>query len=477
MDMATTLPTRRLAPRLIPLAILIALGALATATSSAWMPLLTSAVKALANRTAAPADEHDHAAHGAATGETGHDEHGHASAHADPNHLDLSPQAQRNIGLSIGPVALQSYQKVITIPGIVAERPGRTSSIVAAPLTGVITHITAVEGEAVTPGQKLFEIRLTHEEIVQAQGEFLKSVVELDVTQREVKRLQELEADGAIAGRLLLERKYEQERQQAVFQAQREALLLHGLSTEQVDAISRYRKLLQGLTVSAPIGEDDTTGAEAPVWQIQELHVTPGQHVDAGDALAVLSDYRVLFIEGKAFEQDASQINAAVANGSPITALIQSSDGEPEQIKGLKIAYTSGRLDSDSRTFHFYVTLPNRVVRDKTDDGHRFIDWQFKPGQRVDLLVPVETWNDRLVLPVDAVAREGAESYVFQASGNSFLRRPVHEEFRDQLSVVVANDGSIFPGDQIALSGAQQMQIAVKNKSGGAIDPHAGHHH
>jgi hypothetical protein len=43
--------------------------------------------------------------------------------------------------------------------------------------------------------------------------------------------------------------------------------------------------------------------------------------------------------------------------------------------------------------------------------------------------------------------------------------------------VVVANDGSIFPGDYVALSGAQQMQIALKNKAGGAIDPHAGHNH
>jgi cobalt-zinc-cadmium efflux system membrane fusion protein len=50
-------------------------------------------------------------------------------------------------------------------------------------------------------------------------------------------------------------------------------------------------------------------------------------------------------------------------------------------------------------------------------------------------------------------------------------------EYRDTMSVVVANDGSIFPGTPIAISGAQQLQMALKNKSGGAIDPHAGHNH
>lgn len=474
--MATTLTTRQLAGRLIPFAILLALGGLAIATQSAWIPLLNGFATALATRSAPTVREHEHGAEHDEHSEGGHG-HDH-SAHADPNHLDLSPQAQRNIGLVTGPISLQSFQKVITIPGVIAERSGRTSVVVAAPLSGAITHIAAVEGEAVTPGQKLFEIRLTHEEIVQAQGDFLKSAVELDVADREVQRLEALAAEGAIAGRTLLERNYEQEKLRGIMKAQREALLLHGLSEEQVNTIVRDRKLLQGLTVSAPGGEDDQADAESPIWQIQELRVKPGQYVDAGAPLAMLSDYRVLFIQGKAFEQDADEINAAVAQGWPVTAVVQGANGKPEEISDLKVAYTAGRLDPETRTYHFFVTLPNRIVRDTTNaDGHRFIDWQFKPGQRVDLRVPVETWNDRLVLPVDAVAREGAESYVFQASGNSFLRRPVHEEFRDRLSVVIANDGSIFPGDHVALAGAQQMQIALKNKSGGAIDPHAGHNH
>jgi len=35
----------------------------------------------------------------------------------------------------------------------------------------------------------------------------------------------------------------------------------------------------------------------------------------------------------------------------------------------------------------------------------------------------------------------------------------------------------LFPGDTIAMTAAQQLQLALKNKSGGAIDPHAGHTH
>ncbi|MCR9116920.1 MAG: secretion protein HlyD, partial [bacterium] len=69
------------------------------------------------------------------------------------------------------------------------------------------------------------------------------------------------------------------------------------------------------------------------------------------------------------------------------------------------------------------------------------------------------------------------EYYVFQQNGDHFDRTPVQVEHQDQFSVVIANDGSLFPGDMVATNGASQLQMALKNKSGGAVDPHAGHNH
>jgi multidrug efflux pump subunit AcrA (membrane-fusion protein) len=95
----------------------------------------------------------------------------------------------------------------------------------------------------------------------------------------------------------------------------------------------------------------------------------------------------------------------------------------------------------------------------------------------LQLLVPVEEWQDQFVLPVDAVTQEGAEYFVFQQNGDHFDRVPVHVKHKDQRSVVIANDGALFPGDVVARRGAHQMQMALKNKSGGGVDPHAGHSH
>ena len=427
--------------------------------------------------------EHGDAKHGDEPGghaDEGHEGHDHA-AHAKTDSLELSKQAQDNIRMKVGKVELSTFERTITIPGMLRERPGRSTVEITAPLTGIVTQIYPIEGEAVRPGQKLFELRLTHEELVQAQGDFLRVAEELDVIEREIKRLEKIAVDGGIPGRQVLERQYEQQNKQAVLRAQKQALLLHGLSDVQVQEILTKRTLLRDLTVTVP-EESGTNSADKPsattTYEIKSLKISRGQSVNAGEALAVLTDHAELFIEGNAFDKDVASINRAIENGATVRATIESEDAKPEVISGLKILYVSGDIDPETRTFHFYAKLPNALLRDVTsDDNHRFISWRYKPGQRVQLTVPVEQWKERIVLPVDAVAQDGVETYVFLPNGDHFDRHPVHVEYRDRLSVVIANDGSVFPGDAVVVVGAQQMQLALKNKSGGAIDPHAGHNH
>jgi membrane fusion protein, heavy metal efflux system len=424
-----------------------------------------------------------------------HAGHNHG-AHGDANSIELSEQAQANIGLQLGTITLTTTDRSITIPGMLVERPARSTVAVTAPLTGIVMEIYPIEGEAVGPAQKLFDLRLTHEELVQAQGDFLRVAEELDVIEMEIKRLEKIAAEGGIPNRQVLERQYERQNKQAVLRAQHQALLLHGLSETQVSGILKSRKLLQTLTVSVPIesadedeSDEDKTGegqtkagktkaVKPKQYEIQELRVARGQSVTAGETLAILTDHSELYVEGNAFDKDVASINKAVENGWEIKAVLETDDAKPEVIEKLKILYVAGKVDPESRTFHFYLPLANTLFRDVTDSAqHRFISWRYKPGQRVQLTVPVEQWKKRIVLPVDAVAQDGIETYVFVPNGKRFDRKPVHVEYRDRFKVVIANDGSVFEGDAVALSGAQQMQLALKNKSGGAVDPHAGHNH
>jgi multidrug efflux pump subunit AcrA (membrane-fusion protein) len=436
-------------------------------------------------------DAHDHQgeaadAHAGETNASGRDVHEQAED-ADHQHVEaaavkLSPTAQDNVGLKLAKVEVRAFDRTLTVPAIVVERPGRSAMQVAAPLTGVVTRIYPLQGETVKPGQPLFDLRLTHEEVVEAQAEFLRTAEELDVLKREIIRLEEVAKGGVIAGKTLLERQYEQQKLEGVSRAQRQRLLLHGLSNTQVDEIVAKRTLLSGFTVAVPdpVYEPGNVGkaGNARLLQIEELKVTSGQHVKAGDPLCVLADHARLYIQGKAFEQDATALEKAASNDWRLTAVLDSAGGERQMVSDLPIVYLANKVDPESRAFLFYVELPNRLLRtQERPDGHLFSTWQFKPGQRIELLVPVERWTDRIVLPLDAVVQDGAESYVFEQNDGHFDRRAVRVAYRDQYSAVLINDGTLKPGKKVIVSGTYQVHLSMKNKAGGGPDPHAGHNH
>jgi multidrug efflux pump subunit AcrA (membrane-fusion protein) len=454
--------------RWIVVASLVSAGILAVATARFWLPPLARGAAGLFEQS------EETAADGPAEDEHEHDHAGHPHASADS--LELSEQARRNIALRVDEIQLTAYERALSIPGIVVEREGRSMHAVAAPLTGVVTKVYVTEGQAVTPGEKLFDLRLTHEDVVQSQADFLRTLQELDVIRREVKRLETATRDGAIAGKRLLERKYEQEKQEATLRSQREAMRLHGLSDAQIDEIQRTGKLLPSLTVTAPDHSHDDRNSEAVVLQVQELKVDRGHHVATGEMLAVLTDHDDLLIEGRAFEQDAQFVAKALANNWPVDAVIESGDTGPVTVNDLGILFVGSRVDAQSRAMHFYVRLPNELIHDAVTNARRHIVWRFKPGQRMQIRIPVEKWEKQIVLPIDAVAQDGVETVVFRENGDRFERQAVHVVHRDQLNAVIANDGSLYPGDRVAMNAAHQLLVALKNKSGGGSVGH-GHTH
>lgn len=450
--------------------VVLAVAVVGLLTHKYWQPKvqqLMAVEKSTTPESGSDHEQHDH---------EGHDHQGHDEAAS----IELSPQARKNVGLTTAPIKLQTFVRSITVPAVVIGRPGRSNLEVTAPLGGRVTRLYRIEGEAIEPGQPLFDLRLTHEELVDAQREFLLALEEKDVVQKEIDRLASIGA-GVIEGRRLLERKYEQQKIEAGLRARREGLLLHGLSDEQVDRIQDTRKLLKGLTVEAPERPDNdfhASGVPEHPFTLRKLYVKPGQSVTAGTALCELIDYCELYIQGRAFEQDADQLVRAARGDWEITATKEAHSDQSDTVKGLQIAYVDNEVEKESRALHFYVRLPNEIVYEsQSEDGHRFQTWRYKPGQRMQLSVPVQKWPDRIVLPVGAVAAEGVEYYVFQQNGDHFDRVPVHVEYKDQFSAVIANDGSIFPGDTVATSGAHQLQMALKSKAGGGVDPHAGHNH
>ena len=167
---------------------------------SAWVDTTLTSRRASAEGESE--DEHaghvDHAAEGEA-------------APSQSSTLALTAQARLNLGLTpefLRPLELSTYRKSIAMPAVVVPVPGRSHIFVTSPLNGIITHVHAVTGEAVTAGELLFEVRLTYEDLVETQTLYLKTISELEVEEREITRLEGATQSGAISGKALLERRF-----------------------------------------------------------------------------------------------------------------------------------------------------------------------------------------------------------------------------------------------------------------------------
>jgi len=442
-----------------------------------------------------------------ARGNHAHDHAGHDEA----NSIHLSDQALRNAGLTadqIVRVSVQTYRQTMTVPATVVEKPGRTRVQVATPMTGSVMHVHSVEGAAVKPGALLFQLQLTHEDLVKAQTTFVTTLGQLDVEQQEIDRLTDATKRGAVPRKILLQHQYSHGRLTAILAAQRESLRLHGLSEPQVEKIATKRRLLKQLQMFAPTrdshpedeiklsrktvtpvahrtrGDHDhphaspsSTSETESMLILQQLNVHKGQSVAAGETLAVLTDLSNLHIEGMAFGQDLDVLRTATRNGWKTMARFEAADGDGFTVNELPIEYLSNEIDRLTRVLKFYVNLPNRIVGARQRGEHQFVEWQHFPGQRLELIVPVAEWRDRIVVPLDALAEDGAEIYVFQQNGDHFDRVPVHVEYRDQQNAVIATGGKLSTDARIAMRGAHQLQMALKKKSGGGPDLHAGHSH
>jgi multidrug efflux pump subunit AcrA (membrane-fusion protein) len=400
-----------------------------------------------------------------------------ASEEPEGDTLLVSPQAEKNINLTTVPATLDDFQRTVTIPGRLVEQEGHSRLEVSAPLTGIVEKIFTIRGEAVRPGQPLFQLKLNHEETIERQRELLKSVKELEVEKQELKRLEKVTASGAVAGKRFLNTQYNIQKLKATIQAEKEGLLLLGFTQDQVDKILSHKHLVQTTTVKAPQVKNQHATCECEhMLQVSQIDISVGQQVESGNTLSTLTDYCLLLIEGQALEQDVTALNNVIKKKLPLTAIVEEQD-KSIKIPNLQILFLDPKVDMETRALRFYVYLPNEIINQtKTQEGRLFVEWKFRPGQRVDLLVPIESWSNCIALPRKAVIQDGIESVVFVKQGQKVTRKPIVEKYRDARVVVIDNDGTLFPGEEVVVNGAYQLFLKMKNRSK-PIDPHAGHHH
>ena len=400
-----------------------------------------------------------------------------------PKILELNAQARANLDLKAAPAKAQTYWRTLQIPGVIEDRAGLTDRGITAPLSGVVTRVHAFEGDIILPGEKLFTIRLASKYLQQSQSDLFKATREVEILNQEINRIRGLIENGSLPGKRKLELEQQISRQNAKIDAYRQDLTSKGLSAEQVDQIQKGNFLTK-IEIVAPSDSDSRTLSlqtvsptvaspiEKDFFEIQQLKVELGQQVQAGEALAVLANHYSLFIKGHAFKKEASRLAKAAKESWKVEIEFTEDTAEdwPPITQQFQVRHLANTTNPNSRTFDFFIPLQNQASTYEKE-GRPFVVWRFRPGQRVNILVPVQEIKNVLVLPAEAVAFEGPEAFVFQQNGDLFNRIPVEVVHQDRFNVVLANDGSISPGFFLAQNAAASLNRVLKSQAASGVQP------
>jgi biotin carboxyl carrier protein len=458
--MALASIVRRILVPLVWLAVFAGAGYAAYTTRESWWPYVFPAPSVKSGG-------HSHDEDG------GHDDHDHG--HTD--RVKLSPQAQKNLNLEVAQLTPRPYWRTVLIPGTVVDRPGESDRGVSARLAGVVTAIRAKPGDAVRAGESLFTLQLVSEVVQGSQRELATAAKELAIATANRDRIARQVEEKVIAPNALVEPDNQVKRQTTAVRGLRRQLQAFGLTSAQIDK-AETGEFVTEVSVSATAAADGPPAslADPPeVYEVQELKVSLGETVQAGQTLCTLARHDRLYVEGRAFKSEASALAKLAEQKTPVKAeFADEAPGEwPEQTP-LVVRHLSNVVDPATRTFAFYLPLDNRP-RTYDRDGRTQFVWRYRPGQRVRLRVPVEKLgDDALVLPAGAVAREGAEAFAFVQNGDLFVRKPVRVVYEDRSDVVLANDGSLPGGAYVVRNQAAALNRALK---AAAADGGGGHHH
>ncbi|MHC4880452.1 MAG: efflux RND transporter periplasmic adaptor subunit [Planctomycetota bacterium] len=460
--------------------------------------------------------------------------HDHDDGEDGGEHLDLTDVELRAIGLRTKRVAPADFVRTVSVPGMVIEKPGHSGRTISSKVHGIIREVFCAQGQLVRPGDPLFDLELTGDAFATSQSALLETLLQIETTGKELARISDLAKQNLVPGRQKIELEYELSQLQKKRDLRRQELLVRGLTNTQIDTIVDTGVLLDRIMVRVParqvappaviqptaaiavdepglLSESATSGntsindARLDVYTVETIDVHPGASVSPGQQLGHLAWHDVLYVEGYAFERDLDMLATLHERDGEVSIEFGSHD-EEVRLGGLALRFLDNHVDPDTGTFRFYLELANEVLIDSRDEqGLQYRSWRFKPGQRLHIRVPVETYSQQFVLPEEAIFEDSLLAFVFRRTrvieehahdhgpdeahehGHDhdddhefvyeFEKVPVRILHRDRSQVVVAANGELKADDRIAWNSAYQLHLTMQSGSGGGHSHDHGHEH
>ena len=345
-----------------------------------------------------------------------------AGEHAHGNHegggmIELTPEQIKQAGIVTEKLQKKAELHAISAPGTVAFNGYSLADITT--LVDAVVHARYVHlGEQVKKGQKLLTLNSTA--LAQAEAAYLKAQAEYHRSQQEMTRLKELAAQNIVSQARLQQAESIYQTMVANLAAAKATLFSYGLNQHDISGLMKQKEYGL-LTLRAP---------HAGTVIADDFRI--GQHFSAGSRLIQLVDESLVWVEVSIPERALSDIHIGqLASVTP--------KGESGGFSGTVINIHH-QLNAVTRTAGVRLAVQNHA-----DALH--------PGMFVNTEIAISQGNKSLLLPAQAIQRQGSELIVFvEEEPGHFERREV-EVRPSSIGLVVILKG-VQEGEQVVVKGS-----------------------
>lgn len=305
-----------------------------------------------------------------------------AKAVNDPLSVIADVETQKWVKTAV--LATSEFREVLRVPAAASVDETRVARI-GSSVTGRVTELKGVVGQNVTRGETLAVLNST--ELSNAQLGFLKAFSAKMLAERAAQRAKQLFEADVIGAAELQRRETELSQAEAEMSAAHDQLVVLGMSEKAIAKLEQARTVnSQSVIVSSIAGT------------IIERNVSPGQVVQPADAVFTVADLSRLWIQAEIPEKQSELVKVGDVVHVQIPALGN------KDIEG-RIVFVSSTVNPETRTVtaRTEVANPDRAIR---------------PAMLATMLIQ-DRPQQRALLPVNAVIREGNRDYVFASKGDN----------------------------------------------------------
>lgn len=338
--------------------------------------------------------------------------------------IAITPAQRAALRIATAPLTSHVGAISVGLPATVIVPPAQ-ERLVAAPAAALVVGVRAAVGEPVRAGQAL--VVLKSEQIASGQRDLTLAAVQARLAEEAAKRDEGLFQEGIIAESRWQTARANLQQAHAALNERRAWFRLMGLSNADIQAVERGERLVDSVTLSAPIGG----------VVVEQMAVT-GARVEAAAPLFRVARLDPLWLEIQA----PSEVAALARKGQAVRVPGSQASGSVVSV---------GSIVSPAQTV---------LIRARVSNQGGSLRLNQNVEARIEGLAGEKQWR----VPTRALVSLQGQSYVFVERPGGFEPEPV--KVLSQAAQSAAVDGPFTGEEKIAVEGVAALKAAWQGMGG-----------